>query len=70
MKTGNENARGANQDEVEWLEVAMPRFSAPANNEGYEIRWRSGASLKVPRGFCVEEVGLLVELLRDGDLGQ
>lgn len=44
----------------------MPNRPA-LSNEGYEIAWKSGTSLRVPRGFCVEEVSLLVELLRDAE---
>ena len=33
----------------------------------YEIVWRDGTRLRVPRGFCAEELTILVGLLRGAD---
>lgn len=49
------------------MEVAMPSMGAAEGGNGYEITWRTGTRLMVPRRFCVEEVAMLVELLRDAE---
>lgn len=50
---------------VRFVELALRPAAAEAVTEGYAIAWPSGKSLRVPRGFDVEEVVLLLELLRE-----
>ncbi len=40
---------------------------AAGDHASYEICWRDGTRLMVPRGFCAEELTILVELLRAAD---
>ena len=48
---------------VRFVELALPPARTEALTEGYEIAWPSGKKLRVPRGFDVEEVILLLEAL-------
>lgn len=51
---------------VRFLEVALAPSPVETAMEGYEIAWPSGVRLRVPRGFCPEEMAMLLELLREG----
>ncbi len=52
---------------VRFMEVALaPASAAETWMEGYEIAWSSGVYLRVPRGFCPEEVAMLLMLLEKG----
>ena len=51
---------------VRFVEVARAPLAAQASADGYELSWPSGMRLQVPRGFCPEEVAMLLELLREG----
>lgn len=48
-----------------FLELALKPAPAEAGAPGYEISWPSGVRLRVPAGFCPEELALVVELLRE-----
>lgn len=45
----------------------MMGAGAGGEHAHYEISWRDGTRLTVPRGFCAEELMILVELLRAPD---
>ena len=45
----------------------MMGAGAGGDHAKYEISWRDGTRLLVPRGFCAEELTILVELLRVPD---
>ena len=45
----------------------MMGTGAGGEHAHYEISWRDGTRLMVPRGFCAEELTILVELLRAAD---
>lgn len=51
---------------VRFMEVALTAPPAETSMGGYEIAWPSGMRLRVPRGFCPEEMAMLLELLREG----
>jgi len=48
---------------VRFVELALPPAATEAPMEGYAIAWPSGRTLRVPRGFDVEELAVLLELL-------
>ena len=49
---------------MEWMEVPIMGAGAGSEAVDYEISWRDGTRLRVPRGFCAEELTILVELMR------
>ena len=51
---------------VRFLEVARTPLAAQASADGYELSWPSGVRLRVPRGFCPEEMAMLLMLLEKG----
>ena len=51
---------------VRFMEVAVAPSSSETLMEGYEIAWSSGVRLRVPRGFCPEEMAMLLMLLEKG----
>jgi KaiC/GvpD/RAD55 family RecA-like ATPase len=52
---------------VSFLEVGLTPTPVDVRTDGYEIAWPSGMRLRVPRGFCPEEMAMLLELLKEGE---